>query len=251
MTGTANAEPILVVEKLRKTYGQRVALKDISLSIFPGEFVVLLGPNGAGKTTLFNLITALFNPDAGRVLVNGYDTTRNPVAALASLGVVFQQQTLDLDLTVTQNLMFHAALQGMSRRMAKARIQEEAKRLGMQDRLKEQVRKLNGGHRRRVELMRALLHHPRFLLLDEPTAGLDIASRRLLHDHVRQLCRQEGVTVLWATHLLEEVNGVDRVLVLHKGSIVCEGTPEDMIRQTGAADLHEAFARLTPEGEEA
>ncbi|MGQ4808719.1 ABC transporter ATP-binding protein NatA [Candidatus Entotheonellaceae bacterium PAL068K] len=245
MTAAVDEPRILVIEQLRKTYGKLVALNDVSLSIIPGEFVVLLGPNGAGKTTLFNLITMLFNPDSGRVLVNGHDTAKAPVKALAALGVVFQQPTLDVDLTVKQNLVFYADLQGMSRKQAEARIMEETQRLSMSDRLQEHVRTLNGGHRRRVELIRALLHHPRFLVLDEPTAGLDIASRRLLHDHVLQLCRDQGVTVLWATHLLEEVSGVDQVLVLHKGSIVCEGSAENMMAQTGATDLHEAFTKLT------
>ena len=245
MTTASNGQRILVVEKLRKTYGPLVALNDVSLSIIPGQFVVLLGPNGAGKTTLFNLITMLFNPDSGRVMVNGHDTAKAPVKALAGLGVVFQQPTLDLDLTVQQNLIFYTDLQGMSRKQAETRIAEETQRLSMSDRLKDAVRTLNGGHRRRLELIRALLHRPRFLVLDEPTAGLDIASRRLLHDHVRQLCRDEGMTVLWATHLLEEVDGVDQVLVLHKGSIVCAGAAEEMMAQTGATDLHEAFTKLT------
>ena len=235
MTAAVDEPCILVVEQLRKTYGKLVALNDVSLSIIPGEFVVLLGPNGAGKTTLFNLITMLFNPDSGRVLVNGHDTAKAPVKALPEL---------------CRYLLFYADLQGMSRKQAEARIMEETQRLSMSDRLQDHVRTLNSGHRRRVELIRALLHHPRFLVLDEPTAGLDIASRRLLHDHVLQLCRDQGVTVLWATHLLEEVSGVDQVLVLHRGSIVCEGSAENMMAQTGATDLHEAFTKLTS-GEEA
>ena len=251
MTGAGGENPILVIEQLRKSYGKRVALQDISLSIFPGEFVVLLGPNGAGKTTLFNLITALFNPDSGKVLVNRHNTVREAVLALASLGVVFQPQTLDLDLSVRQNLLFHAELHGMSRQEAHRRIKEEAERLGMTDRLDDRVRQLNGGHRRRVELIRALLHRPRLLILDEPTAGLDVPSRQLLHDHVRQLCRREGVTAFWATHLLDEIDGVDRVFVLHKGSIVCAGTPKEILSQTGVEDLREAFAKLTSDGERA
>ncbi len=197
MTAAANGKRMLAVENLRKSYGQRVALDDVSMSIDPGEFVVLLGPNGAGKTTLFNLTTTLFNPDSGRIVVNGYDTATHPVAALAAVGVVFQQPTLDLDLTVMQNLRFYAGLQGLSSRQAQRRIQEETERLSIADRLQDHVRQLNGGHRRRVELVRALLHHPQFLILDEPTAGLDIASRRLLHDHALQLCRENGMTVLW------------------------------------------------------
>ena len=235
----------MAVHGLGKSYGPLEALRDVSLNVAAGEFVVLLGPNGAGKTTLFNLITALFHPDAGKVLVNGHETAKNPVAALRGVGVVFQQQTLDVSLTVRQNLMFHAHLHGIPSMLARERMATETNRLGIADRLKTPVRMLNGGHRRRVEIIRALLHRPSLILLDEPTAGLDLASRNLLHDHVRELCAREGTAVLWATHLLEEVDGAQRIHILHKGRILFGGEEKTLLAKTGAKDIREAFTQLT------
>jgi ABC-2 type transport system ATP-binding protein len=245
VAASAPAAPVLSVERLRKTYGRTVALDDVSLSVPRGCFAVLLGPNGAGKTTLFNLATALFHPDGGRVLIGGFDTARKPVAALASVGVVFQQQTLDASLTVQQNLIFHADLHGIKSSVALQRIAEQAERIGISDRLHDPVHKLNGGHRRRVELIRALLHEPALLLLDEPTAGLDIGTRNLMHAHIRSLCRDTGVSVLWATHMLEEVSGADAVHVLFRGRFVYQGDEPGLLAATDTADLHQAFAALT------
>jgi ABC-2 type transport system ATP-binding protein len=239
---------LLQVEGASKAYGSRKALDGVSLSVDAGEFVALLGPNGAGKTTLFQLVTGLFVPDGGSIRIGGQDIRRHPVGVLARLGVVFQQSTLDLDLTVRGNLRFHARLHGMSGRFADTRIQEELSRLGLTADGGRACRTLSGGNRRRVELARALLHDPRLLLMDEPTVGLDPGSRRSLLDYVHALCREEDLGVLWATHLVDEAEGADRVVVLHQGRLLCEGPPGELTEKTGKPTLADAFIELTGRG---
>ena len=203
-------------------FGQRQVLQDVGFTVEPGGMSVLLGLNGAGKTTLLALITRLYSTRIGRIAVLGHDVERAPLAALARLGVVFQQSTLDLDLTVEQNLHYHAALHGMRRDTAKHRTQEELGRIGLLDRARDRVRILSGGQKRRVELARALIHHPSVLLLDEPTVGLDVESRAFLIDHVRGLCATRGLGVLWATHLIDEAGNGTRVIVLHQGRVLSD-----------------------------
>src|SRR5712691_9667930 len=169
--------PALLLDNVAKSYGQIRAVNGVSLKAEPGEFIALLGPNGAGKTTLFQLLSGLFAADSGRIDVMGHDMARDPVPALARLGIVFQQPTLDLELSVTANLLFHAGLHGISRTVAEARIQKELARLGLAERAHDKTAQLSGGNRRRVELVRALLHEPRLLLMDEATVGLDPQSR--------------------------------------------------------------------------
>ena len=236
--------PSLHVETIVKSYGNRRALDAVSLSVRPGEFVALLGPNGAGKTTLFQLLSGLLMPDSGQVEVMGHDMRREPVPALADLGIVFQQTTLDPELSVAANLLFHAGLHGLARSGVRARITVELQRIGLADRAKDRVRTLSGGNRRRVELARALLHAPRVLLMDEPTVGLDPASRR---DLIRLVCKvrdERAIAILWATHLCEEAASADRVVVLHRGKVLRDTTPSAMLAEAGVAELEEAFIRL-------
>ena len=176
----------LVVEDLSFSYSGKKALDKVSFSVNPSECTVLLGPNGAGKSTLFSLITRLYDSHFGKIELCGFDVKMQTLEALSRLGVVFQQTTLDLDLTVTQNLRYHASLHGLSRKLADNRIQQELERLAMYDRRSEKVRQLNGGHKRRVEIARALLHRPALLLLDEPTVGLDVPSRQSIVKHIHQ-----------------------------------------------------------------
>src|SRR5258707_8066843 len=196
------AAPLL--DNVVKTYGPIRAVDGVSLVARPGEFIALLGPNGAGKSTLFQLLSGLFVPDSGRIEVMGHDMTRNAVPALARLGIVFQQPTLDLELSVTSNLLFHAGLHGIARRVAKPRIEAELVRLGLADRAHDKASQLSGGNRRRVELSRALLHDPRELLMDEPTVGLDPASPGELFKLLFAIRIQCPVVVPWATHLGDE-----------------------------------------------
>ncbi len=233
----------LSVDGLSYGFGQRRVLQDVSFTVQPGDFAILLGLNGAGKTTLFALITRLYSARVGRIAVYGNDIDRQPRAALARLGVVFQQSTLDLDLTVEQNLFYHAALHGMSRAEARPRLEAELDRIGLLDRRSDRVRALSGGQRRRVELARALVHHPSLLLLDEPTVGLDIESRRFLLQHVRGLCSARAIGVLWATHLIDEATEESRTIVLHQGRILADSPTRNLV--TSAETLAQMFDRLT------
>ena len=236
--------PLLRVEDARKSYGAVKALDGVTLALGRGELVALLGPNGAGKSTLIQLLTGLFVPDGGRIAIDGLDIRRDLVGALARLGVVFQQPTLDLDLTVKQNLRYFAALRGLKRKEADERMLAALKALDMAERIKERVRSLNGGHRRRVEIARSLLHSPKLLLLDEPTIGLDDPTRRAIVRHVHQLARGDNIGVLWATHLFDEVEPNDDLLVISRGKIVARGTAKDVVAETGAKDLGGAFRLL-------
>jgi ABC-2 type transport system ATP-binding protein len=242
--------PALEVAGLSHAYGARRVLHDVSLRVMPGEFTVLLGPNGAGKSTLFALITRLFDARQGSIRIFGAELRRQPGLALAQLGVVFQQPTLDPDLSLRQNLAYSAALHGIGRAEARRRASEELARVGLGDRADDVVRSLSGGQRRRVEIARALLSRPRLLLLDEPTVGLDAASRAFVLGHVRTLCQEDGLAVLWATHLIDEVDAAARVAVLHEGRLRACGTVPEILAAGNAGTLREAFACLTGETRE-
>ncbi len=238
----------LTVTNLSFAYGEKKALDRVEFSVAEGECAILLGPNGAGKSTLFALITRLYDTRQGEIELCGFSLRKQSLQALARLGVVFQQTTLDPDLTVTENLRYHAALHGMRRKTADARIQEELERLAMFDRRFEKVRFLNGGHRRRVEIARALLHQPKLLLLDEPTVGLDAPSRQAIVSHVHELVAEQHLAVLWATHLFDEVAAEDSLLVLDKGVIKGRGKLESLLAEHQAGNVADLFARLTNQG---
>jgi len=237
--------PALLLDNVVKTYGPVRAVDGVSLKAYPGEFIALLGPNGAGKTTLFQLLSGLFVADSGRIEVMGRDMSRDAVPALARLGIVFQQPTLDLELSVTANLLFHAGLHGISRAVAEPRIRKELARLGLAERAHDKTAQLSGGNRRRVELARALLHEPRLLLMDEATVGLDPQSRSDLLDLMLTMRAERGVAVLWATHLCDEVGDADRVIVLHRGKVLADTTPAELIAAAGAKTIEEAFLKMT------
>ena len=240
----------LSVEKVSHAYGARVALDDVSFAIAPASFTVLLGLNGAGKSTLFSVITHLYVSRSGVVRIFGRDVARDSGAALARLGVVFQQRTLDPDLSVAQNLAYHGALHGIGRRETRERGAMQLTRVGLADRVGDKVRFLSGGQMRRVEIARALLHRPRMLLLDEPTAGLDIKARAGILEVVRGLVAQEGIGVLWATHLVDEIRDDDHVIVLHKGRVLADGPSHSVVGAAAAHSIGAAFTSLTGGGGE-
>ncbi|WP_414833889.1 ATP-binding cassette domain-containing protein [Afifella sp. YEN Y35] len=235
----------LLLEHLSFSYRDKPVLDDVGFAVEKGRFTALLGPNGAGKTTLFSLITRLLATSQGRILIAGRDTRETGAAALAPLGIVFQQPTLDLDLTVRQNLAYFARLRGLSGKEAGRRIDRELARFDMAERARETVRSLNGGHRRRVEIARALLHDPELLLLDEPTVGLDAPSRKAIVRHVHALAGERDVGILWATHLIDEIQDEDALVILHAGRVVARGTAADIIARSGAGSLDAAFTMLT------
>jgi ABC-2 type transport system ATP-binding protein len=233
------------IAHLSHRFGPTRALDDVTFAVEPGGFAVLLGLNGAGKTTLISLLTRLYQARLGEIRVFGRSLRQDAPGALARMGIVFQQPTLDLDLSVAENLSYYAALHGLSRRVAAARGAEELKRLGVAERLHDRVRALSGGQRRRVELARALLHQPQLLVLDEPTVGLDLQARSAIMAHVRQLCRNRGTSVLWTTHLLDEVAADDKLIVLHRGRVLAHCDARELCRRAGKEELGAAFLHLT------
>ncbi|MGB0664168.1 MAG: ABC transporter ATP-binding protein [Pontibacterium sp.] len=225
--------------------GNKLALNDVSLSANKGSFTGLLGPNGAGKSTLYALLTRLYKLQSGDITIGDLGIQKHPREVMRNLGVVFQQSTLDLDLSVRQNLDYHAALHGIGPKQAGQAIEEELARIDMLDRQNDKVRTLNGGHRRRLEIARALIHQPRVLLLDEATVGLDPQTRQSLNTHVRKLCQDKALTVLWATHLIDELQSNDPVYILHQGQVKASGLSRTICAEHQAPDLQTAFAKLT------
>lgn len=238
---------MLAVRDVSYSYGAKRALDHVSFDLPAGRFCALLGPNGAGKSTLFSLMTRLLVTRNGTISVAGHDLARNPRAALARIGVVFQQQTLDLDMTVLQNLRYFAALQGLSGAAAQRSIDGALERLDMRERAGEKARALNGGHRRRMEIARALIHDPKVLMLDEPTVGLDTGSRKAITAHVHDLA-ETGLLVFWATHLVDEIRDQDDVVVLHQGRVLRHDTAAAI---AGDQALIDAFIQMTAQGEPA
>jgi ABC-2 type transport system ATP-binding protein len=239
---TTAEPPAVAIEGVSHCYGTRQALNDVTFSITPSTFAVLLGLNGAGKSTLFSLITRLYAVQRGHIRIFGRDVGHASSEALRMVGVVFQQRTLDLDLSVIQNLIYHAALHGIGKYEGCARAEDVLARIALLDRANDKVRNLSGGQMRRVEIARA---RPRLLVLDEPTIGLDIKSRADILDHVRGLVFEDGVSVLWATHLIDEVSDADDVIVLHRGRILAHGSVSRIMEAADAQEIRTAFTRLT------
>lgn len=216
----------LQITGLSHSYGARKALDDVSFSLMPGQFCGLLGPNGAGKSTLFSLLTGLLGAPEGSILLDGLDISKERGELLSRIGVVFQDPTLELDMSVVQNMRYFAALHGLSGEKAGARIRSLLERFGLSERQNEKARALSGGLRRRMEIARALIHRPTLLLLDEPTNGLDIRARGQLVNDMHEICR-EGMMVLWASHLVDEFREDDRIIILHEGTKRFEGSAVD------------------------
>ncbi len=238
-------EAALVVRGVSHSFGGTKALDNVSLSVPRGTFTVLLGLNGAGKSTLFALITRLYDNTSGEIEILGYDVRRKPTAALQRLGVVFQSKTLDQDLSLRQNLTYHGALHGFSSAEGRRRAAAALDLVGLTEKGDLKVRTLSGGQSRRVEIARSMMHEPGVLLLDEPTVGLDIGSRESVIGIVRDLVAKRDLGVLWATHLIDEIAETDRVVVLHKGRVMYEGSVPGLRQATGQPNLRDAFNALT------
>lgn len=235
----------LVIERLTKNFGARRAVDGVSFSVAPGEFVALLGPNGAGKSTLFQMLSGLFVADGGTARVAGHDIGLEPIKALGELAIVFQQPALDLDLSVAANLRFQTDLHGIARPEAMQRIAHWLERFKLTERAADLCRNLSGGTRRKVELARALLSQPQLLLMDEATVGIDPASRAAILADVKALCRERAMGVLWATHLVDEAEAADRIVVMATGTVRFDGGAKDLMKQSGHPTLLEAFLHLT------
>jgi ABC-2 type transport system ATP-binding protein len=241
---------VIRVENLTHKYGGRTALNGVSFEVRPGEIFGLLGPNGGGKSTLFRILSTMMTPTGGRASVAGYDVVREAAAVRRHVGVVFQSQSLDRALTVEENLRAQGHLHGLAGAELRARMERACERLGLTDRRKDLVDTLSGGLRRRVEIAKALLHKPQVLLMDEASTGLDPAARRDLSRHVETLRETEGVTILLTTHILEEAGRCDRLVLLHEGNIVAQGTPAELRASIGGdvVVLEAADTRALAEG---
>lgn len=239
-----NGVAALDVAAVSHSYGRKLALDDVSFSIPPSTFAVLLGLNGAGKTTLFSLVSHLYDTRRGSIRIFGHDISRTPGEALRRLGIVFQARTLDLDLSVYQNLSYHASLHGIGSADARRRIDAVLETVQMGARLHDKARSLSGGQMRRIEIARALLHRPSLLLLDEATVGLDVQSRAAILANIRGLVETEGISAFWATHLIDEVGDGDHVVVLVEGRLVANAAVTDVLRSTGTKNIGEAFSKL-------
>lgn len=238
----------IVTKDLTFYYGKKAAINGLSLSLNSG-FNVLLGPNGAGKSTLFSMLTGLYQAASGDIKINDYDLTHDRSKIMQSMGVVFQQSTLDLDLSVKQNLTYYAALHGISSSQALENISEILSQLQLTQRLNDKVRSLNGGHRRRVEIARALIHQPKVLLLDEATVGLDIDSRKMITEYVGSLSQQLGICVLWATHLIDEIAADDQLIIIDEGKIQAQGISGELCKKHNVADVYQLYRSLTASAE--
>ncbi len=234
----------LKLDNVYYKYNKDLVLKNINLEIKKSSFFVLLGLNGAGKSTLFALITRLLSLQEGRISINGFDL-KDYKNALKNIGIVFQEPTLDLDLTVKQNLFFYGSLQGLSFKKIMDSIAVEIEKLDLRDKLDVTVRDLNGGHRRRVEILRALINNPKLLLLDEATVGLDVKSRFDIINYIRDIIKNRDISVLWITHLFDEVELDDDVAIIKNGRIIENGVVNEIITKYKKESLPEVFDHLT------
>ena len=239
--------PIISVQDLTKTFkGDVAAVDHVSFSVEAGEIFAFLGPNGAGKTTTIRILTTLLRPTSGWVTVNGHDPAREQHAVRNSFGIVFQDHSLDDELTAWENLHFHAVLYGVPRDVRNQRIEELLGFVGLWDRKDDQVKTFSGGMKRRVEIARGLVHHPRIFFLDEPTLGLDPQTRNHIWDYVKRLNKEQGITVFFTTHYMEEAEQTaHRAAIIDHGKIVAQGTPEELKASTSTTSLEGAFLALT------
>ena len=235
---------VLKINNVKKYFNSFQALNNISLEIKSGELVVLLGPNGAGKSTLFSIITGLSRADSGSCFINGCDIAFNSINALKNLGIVFQQPTIDLELTIKENLFFHSRLHGLKLQNVKKKIENELSRSGLEKKINNKVRTLSGGERRKIELIRSLLHNPKLLLLDEPTVGLDPGSRTDLMKKIIKIKKSETLSILWTTHLVDEAEKADKIIILSKGEIVAMGNKLKILRTANEKKLEKAFLKI-------
>jgi len=239
-------EKIIEVKNLVKSFKKVEAVKNISFSVNKGESFAFLGPNGAGKTTTIRMLTTLLEPTSGSVSLNGFDAHKNPDQTRHSFGIVFQDPSLDTELTAYENMYIHAVLYGLKKEVYTQRIEELMTMVELWGRKDDLVKNFSGGMKRRLEIARGLLHHPKVLFLDEPTLGLDPQTRNLMWNYIKELRQKEGLTVFFTTHYMEEADkNADTIAVIDHGVIVAQGKSEDLKKQTNTKTLEEAFLALT------
>lgn len=237
---------IIEVSNLKKQYGQLTAVNDISFMIAPGEIFAFLGPNGAGKTTTIKMLTTLLHPTSGQIKIGGFDPVHQQAEVRRMFGIVFQDQSLDDELTAYENLDFHGVLYGVSKEDRKVRIEKMLKFVDLWDRKDDQVKNFSGGMRRRIEIARGLIHEPKILYLDEPTIGLDPQTRNHIWSYIKTLNKEKGMTIFFTTHHMEEVDrAATRVAIIDHGNIIATGTPTQLKEQTKTNTLEDAFLAIT------
>lgn len=237
---------IITLDHVTKRFGNFTAVDDISFTIKRGELFALLGPNGAGKSTMIKMLTTLLTPTSGSLTLAGHDVGKEEDAARKSFGIVFQDPSVDTELTAIENMDLHAAFYGMSKRTARSRIQELLTLVELWNRRDTPVKNYSGGMKRRLEIARGLLHHPRVLFLDEPTLGLDTQTRNLLWSYVQNMSKNEDMTVFFTTHYLEEAEAnADRIGIIDHGKLIAIGTSESLLQQTKTDSLEAAYLALT------
>ncbi len=237
---------IIEVQGLVKKFGDVEAVKDISFFVHPGERFAFLGPNGAGKSTTIKMLTTLLSPTHGTITIDGHDPVRDAAAARRSFGIVFQDPSLDDDLTARENLDLHGRLYGVPAAQRRERTEELLAFVELSDRTDSYVREFSGGMKRRLEIARGLLHHPRIIFLDEPTLGLDPQTRNHMWQYLERLNKDEGITVFFTTHYMDEADRVaERIAIIDHGRIVAMGSGEELKAQTQTDNLEAAFLKLT------
>ncbi len=237
---------MIKVQNLSKRFGQLQAVKDISFEVKPGELFAFLGPNGAGKTTTIKMLTTLLTPTSGSILIDGLDPAKNQNEVRSRFGIVFQDPSVDTELTAYENMELHGVLYEVPRKVRGVRIELLMKLFELWDRKDQRMKTFSGGMRRRLEIARGFLHTPKILFLDEPTLGLDPQSRNQLWTHVKALNESEQVTVFLTTHYMDEAERVaQRIAVIDHGAIVALGSARELMDQTNASSLEGAFLALT------
>ena len=221
-------------------------MDDISFNVEKGKIFAFLGPNGAGKTTTIKMFTTLLHPTSGNILVNGFNPVTNPNDVRCSFGIIFQDPSLDDELTAWENLEFHGVLYGVPKKIRRARIEELLKIVELEKRRNDLVKEFSGGMKRRLEIARGLLHHPKIIFLDEPTLGLDPQTRNHLWSYIKNMNQKEGITVFFSTHYMEEADRMaDWIAIIDNGKIVAEGTSQELKKQSNSETLEDAFLKLT------
>lgn len=246
MSSNPSDANIISVSGLTKKFKDFVAVDNISFDVKPGEIFAFLGPNGAGKSTTIKMLTTLLQPTAGKMLINGNDPVKNKDAVRKSFGIVFQDASLDGDQTALENMEYHAVLFKVPREIRKKRIEELLRFVELWDRKKDMVKTFSGGMKRRLEVARGLLHHPRIMFLDEPTLGLDPQTRNHIWSYLKDISEKEDMTVFFTTHYMEEAAKVaQRIAIIDHGKIVATGSVGELEKQTGTDSLEEAFIAIT------
>ena len=237
---------IIEVKNLTKKFGDFTAVDDISFQIAEGEIFAFLGPNGAGKSTTIKMLTTLLRQTDGDIKLNRYDPLKNPEQVRRSFGIVFQDPSLDDELTAWENMEFHGVLYGIKKKIRRERIDQLLRFVELRDRKDDLVKEFSGGMKRRLEIARGLLHHPKVLFLDEPTLGLDPQTRNHMWNYLRELNKSDRTTIFFTTHYMEEAEKMaQRIAVIDQGKIVASGTAKELEKQTGKETLEEAFLELT------